>query len=99
MIIKGLNIFLTWNQYSSLMTNEVREKINELPSIDLTNINKVLNQKNKILFDEVEARFRNKKNATEFLNSWMKFDIVDEEASSPKFLLLPRSSAFYDKKK
>ncbi|CAD0002307.1 hypothetical protein [Flavobacterium salmonis] len=88
MIIEGLNIFITWDQYKILLNDNVREKLDNLQPIDPDNVKKVFKEKNKILFDAIETRYRNKENALEFLNSWMKFDIEGKEAKENAWNLL-----------
>lgn len=88
MIIKGLDIFLTWNQSDQILTERVKSKISKIPYRFLDEFDKYIKTKDQILYNEVKRQMLRPERALEFKESWLKFDITGIEAKQNVYNLL-----------
>jgi hypothetical protein len=88
MIIKRLNIFLTWKQSDQILTDKVKSEISQIPYKMPEEFDKFIDKENQILYNEVKRQMSKPEKALEFIESWLKFDIVGIEAKQNTLNLL-----------
>lgn len=88
MIIKGLDIFLTWNQSEQILTEKVKSKISKIPYKLPEEFDNYIKAKDQILYNEVKRQMLRPERALEFKENWLKFNITGIEAKQNVYNLL-----------